>query len=337
MSRVKTFPITRLLCTNAPSFKQEGNSLEPAKGLELEKGLELQKSHERLPIDDQVASEEPLEIWLKHPLKQAGKASLLLTTMRSPGDDIALVKGWLHTSGLFDNDADVQRITHTGSGRVKGSTANQVLVTLHPQSHFDIHSLQSQGGGHIEYVNSGCGVCGQRSIDVLLDKIPAQETQSRTKLNAREVFSLAANLRSQQGVFALTGGCHGAGLFILGKAHTPHCELVDVREDIGRHNALDKLIGANLSLLIPKKTLNQGAEITAEKPAEKAPEYGVVISSRISFDIVQKAAMANIGMILAMGAPSSLAIELAQECDICIAGFIGQNRINVYTCDHRIV
>ncbi|MDO6558121.1 formate dehydrogenase accessory sulfurtransferase FdhD [Paraglaciecola chathamensis] len=331
MSRVKTFPITRLLSANAPSFKQEGNSLE------LEKGLELQKSHERLPIDDQVASEEPLEIWLKHPLKQAGKASLLLTTMRSPGDDIALVKGWLHTSGLLDNDADVQRITHTGSGRVKGSMANQVLVTLHPQSHFDIHSLQSQGGSHIEYVNSGCGVCGQRSIDVLLDKIPAQETQSRTKLNAREVFSLAANLRSQQGVFVLTGGCHGAGLFILGKAHTHQSELVDVREDIGRHNALDKLIGANLSLLMPEKTPKQGAEITAEKPAEKAPEYGVVISSRISFDIVQKAAMANIGMILAMGAPSSLAIELAQECDICIAGFIGQKRINVYTCDHRIV
>jgi FdhD protein len=315
-----------LLSANEPSIEQEGNSHAH------EKGRALPKSYERQPVDDQVASEEPLEIWLKHPLKEAGKASLLLTTMRSPGDDIALVIGWLHTSGLLV-DADVQSITHTGSGRVKGSTANQVLVTLHPQSHFDIHSVQSQAGSHIEYVNSGCGVCGQRSIDVLLDKIPAQETQSKAKLNVREVFSLAANLRRQQRVFALTGGCHGAGLFMLGKAHTPHSELVDVREDIGRHNALDKLIGANLSLLIPKKTPNKSAEMTAEK----APEYGVVISSRISFDIVQKAAMANIGMLLAMGAPSSLAIELAQECDICIVGFIGQNRINVYTCDHRIV
>ncbi|WP_368361789.1 formate dehydrogenase accessory sulfurtransferase FdhD [Paraglaciecola mesophila] len=291
--------------------------------------FKLEQSHERLTMDDHIVSEEPLEIWLKHPLKHAGKAGLLLTTMRSPGDDIALVYGWLHTSGLLDVRSDVQSVTHTGSARIKGHDANQVLITLHPQSRFDIDSAKSQGASHLEYVNSGCGVCGQRSIDVLLERIPASEPPSKGKLNAHDVLSLASTLRSQQGVFALTGGCHGAGLFTLGKDHTPPSELIDVREDIGRHNALDKLIGANLSSLKPNKM--------SQKTAEKAPEYGVVISSRISFDIVQKAAMANIGIILAMGAPSSLAIELAKECDICLVGFISQKRINVYTCEQRVV
>ncbi|MBU3016901.1 formate dehydrogenase accessory sulfurtransferase FdhD [Paraglaciecola agarilytica] len=336
MSRVKTFPITRLVSTNLTG--EQGNSLELANSHERANSPELtekpereQSSVGRLAIDDTIASEEPLEIWLKHPLKQGGNASLLLTTMRSPGDDVALVTGWLHSSGLLANSADIQSVTHTGSERIKGNEANQILVTLHPQSDFDITSGQSQSGSHIEYVNSGCGVCGQRSIEVLLDKIPQRDMPNNASLLSNEVLSLANALRQQQTAFAATGGSHGAGLFVLPESadlnalQTGANRLIDVREDIGRHNALDKLIGANLPLLL--------VENTPEKPKE----YGVVISSRISFDIVQKAAMANIGMILAMGAPSSLAIELAQECDICIAGFIGQNRINVYTCDHRIV
>ncbi|ABG41355.1 formate dehydrogenase, subunit FdhD [Paraglaciecola sp. T6c] len=287
-----------------------------------------------MAIDDIIASEEPLEIWLKHPLKQGGNASLLLTTMRSPGDDTALVRGWLHTSGLLANSADIQSVTHTGSERIKGNEANQILVTLHPQSDFDVTSAQSQGGSHIEYVNSGCGVCGQRSIDVLLDKIPHRDTPNNASLFSlltKEVLSLADALRQQQTAFAATGGSHGAGLFVLPEhanlnaPQTGANRLIDVREDIGRHNALDKLIGANLPMLL-----------VGNSP-EKPKEYGVVISSRISFDLVQKAAMANIGMILAMGAPSTLAIELANECDICLVGFISQKRINVYTCDHRIV
>tara|TARA_R110002012_G_scaffold137213_2_gene292008 strand:+ start:350 stop:1360 length:1011 start_codon:yes stop_codon:yes gene_type:complete len=336
VSRVKTFPITRLVSTNPAG--EQGNSLGLKDSLERANSLELTESPEReqssvgrFVIDDTIASEEPLEIWLKHPLKQRGNASLLLTTMRSPGDDIALVIGWLHTSGLLANSADIQSVTHTGSERIKGNEANQILVTLHPQSDFDITSAQSQSGRHIEYVNSGCGVCGQRSIDVLLDKIPQRDTPNNASLFSNEVLSLADALRQQQTAFAATGGSHGAGLFVLTEhanlnaPQTGANKLIDVHEDIGRHNALDKLIGANLPMLL------------VGNAPKKPKEYGVVISSRISFDLVQKAAMANIGMILAMGAPSSLAIELAKECDICLVGFISQKRINVYTCDHRIV
>ncbi|MEH6709874.1 MAG: formate dehydrogenase accessory sulfurtransferase FdhD [Paraglaciecola polaris] len=283
-----------------------------------------------IKLDDQVVSEEPLEIWLKHPLRNAAKASLLLTTMRSPGDDIALVRGWLHTSGLIENGADIHSITHTGSQRLKSNDGNQVLISLHPQAHFDFDSPKNSASRHIDYVNSGCGVCGQRSIDVLLDKLPRAAYVSGNTLSVPSILALSEALRQKQTAFLTTGGSHGAGLFsleaspeALPKATTGSelaSHLLDVREDIGRHNAFDKLIGAHLPALL----------------ADSKREYGVVLSSRISFDLVQKAAMANVRFVLAMGAPSSLAIELAQEYDICLVGFIHHKRVNVYTCAKRI-
>ncbi|WP_158769269.1 formate dehydrogenase accessory sulfurtransferase FdhD [Paraglaciecola sp. L1A13] len=308
MNNVNSFPITRLTSSSSLAWVQDPEQIE------------------QHILDDNIASEEPLEIWIKHPLKNNAKANLLLTTMRSPGDDIALVRGWLHTSGLIENSADVQRVTHTGSQRIKGKGGNQVLVSLHPQANFDFSAAENDAASHIEYVNSGCGVCGQRSIDVLLDKRPRKAQISEPALSVQSILSLANALRQGQTAFSLTGGSHGAGLFsleslpIVTEITETNEWLLDVREDIGRHNALDKLIGAQLPVLLDAKEHN----------------YGVILSSRISFDLVQKAAMSNLHFILAMGAPSSLAIELAQECDICLVGFIQQKRINIYTCAHRV-
>lgn len=269
-----------------------------------------------VPCVDTIASEEPLEVWLKLQLPGDCRPTKLITTMRSPGDDLNLVRGWLHTSAVVENNADIQSLTHTGTGRVQRGQSNQVLVTMRPNITLDTSQHQ-----RLEYVHSGCGVCGQQSIETLLTKLPASIAGSDLPLPVAWVYPLAQTLKSQQAVFAQTGGNHGAGLFELTALMADNLTLFDVREDIGRHNALDKLIGAHLSDLL----------------ATTGRQYGVVLSGRISFDLVQKAAMANISFVLAMGAPSSLAIELARECDICLVGFIKAGSMNIYSFPERIL
>jgi FdhD protein len=223
-----------------------------------------------------------------------------------------LVRGWLHSSGLLSNKEQLQTIAHTGSEQLKHGHSNQVLITLKPQIRLDIEDHR-----RLEYASSSCGVCGQQSIEALLDKLPTDSAVFDGHLDLSDIYPLSQSLRNNQPAFAQTGGNHGAGLFELVKGLRP--ELLDVREDVGRHNALDKLIGANLS----KLTDGPGF-------------YGVVLSGRVSFDLVQKAAMANIKFIIAIGAPSSLAIELANECDICVVGFVKETSLNLYSAKHYI-
>ncbi|GAC16216.1 formate dehydrogenase accessory sulfurtransferase FdhD [Aliiglaciecola lipolytica] len=321
MSKVKQFAITRLTI-NTDEGRHPTLVSTPNLNSESAANSSLIIINQ---IDDLVTCEEPLEIWLKHPLHNAGNPKLMLTTLRSPGDDLDLVKGWLNASGLIEHYSEIYNVSHMGSQRIKGVQSNQVLITLHPQSNFDFASSHRHAMRHIDYVNSGCSVCGQQSIDVLLDKLPQLDADThlvRPQMSVASIFSLADELKQAQSEFALTGGSHGAGLFSLPIKTDEVPRLIDVREDIGRHNALDKIIGAHLAEL--------------GDASNEQLEYGIVLSSRISFDLVQKAAMANIRFILAMGAPSSLAIELAQECDICLVGFIQQQRINIYTCAQRV-
>jgi FdhD protein len=267
--------------------------------------------------EDAVVSEEPLEIWLKQQTSPQSKPVRLMITMRSPGDDINMVTGWLYTSGLVISSSHIQSVVHTGTARLKQGTSNQILVTLVPMAQVDTSQYQ-----RLEYVNSSCGVCGQQSIETLLEKLPQSDKSPKPLLTAQQVFPLAAALRKKQALFAQTGGNHGAGLFLAHSHKTSESciNLIDVREDVGRHNALDKIIGANLTALL----------------AQKQHYYGVVLSGRISFELVQKAAMANIKIIIAMGSPSSLAISLAVECDICIVGFVKEHSFNVYSLPEYI-
>lgn len=249
--------------------------------------------------DDSVAVEEPLEIWIKtYSSADKSDTQRLVTTMRTPMDDEALARGWIITSGLVSN-ADIQSIEGMGTERLKGQSGNQILISLRPGVTINSRLLQRS-----DYVNSSCGVCGQQSIEFLLDSLPEQQASQRVALPESQLFALTQQLNQQQALFLSTGGNHGAGLF------DETALLLDVKEDVGRHNALDKLIGANIDKLPGK--------------------FGIVLSGRVSFELVQKAVMAGISMIVAIGSPTSLAVQLCKECDVCLVGFVKADSFNIY-------
>ncbi|WP_289028029.1 formate dehydrogenase accessory sulfurtransferase FdhD [uncultured Paraglaciecola sp.] len=258
---------------------------------------------------DYIVVEEPLEVWFCYHINHAPPAELLYTTMRTPGDDINLVLGWLFCSGIIQNLSDVYSINHTGTGRLKRHTTNRIMVTF--SKRVDVSQFK-----RADVANSACGVCGEQSIEKLLEKLP-KKANSATKQNSitvQSVSKLVSGLGERQSIFEQTGGNHGVALFDY-QAH-----ILDVREDVGRHNALDKLIGANLSM-ITKSNHNLA---------------GVVLSGRVGFEMVQKAAMAGLHYIIALGAPSSLAIDLAEDCDICLFGFMKPEHCNLYTGAHLL-
>jgi FdhD protein len=257
------------------------------------------------PMLDSLAVEEPLEIWLKqHTSLNLSKTDKLLTTMRTPGDDESLARGWLHSSGLVDY-SDVASIQQTGIEVLKGRVSNRIIIQLKLGVVADLERIK-----RFEDANSSCGVCGQESIEFLLDNLPESNRAQRFSLPQTEIYRLTQKLRDSQTLFGKTGGCHGAALF------DADCNIVDVKEDVGRHNALDKLIGAQLAKL--------------------PGQFGIVLSGRVSFELVQKAAMAGISIIVAVGAPSSLAVDLCVECDICLVGFITANKFNVYHSNRQL-
>lgn len=264
-------------------------------------------------LDDIVVCEEPLEIWLEqHSDTHVSQSNLLFTTMRTPGDDINLVKGWLHTSGAIKNDSSIRAVIHTGIGRLKNQTTNRVKVQLVSNVTIDISKYQ-----RFEVANSACGVCGQQSIEDVLEKLSPDVRQYRSEaqshsLSIHDVYGLTEQLNKQQTIFKQTGGSHGVALF------DGNLQLIDSKEDVGRHNALDKLIGANLPLLCQPLGGNE------------PQHFSLVLSGRVSYELVQKAVMTNIRTIVAIGAPSSLAIDLAKECDICLIGFVKTNKFNLY-------
>ena len=281
---------------------------------------ELVTSSEHIECDDDIVIEEPLEIWLSaHP---KAPTELLFTTMRTPGDDLNLVRGWLYSSGAIQDITKIMSIHHTGAGRLKSQFTNRVQVNLSAGANIDFAAYQ-----RVDVMNSACGVCGQQSIENILDKLPQSimtDTQASTLhfLPILAIHSLTQQLRNKQVIFDQTGGNHGVALF------DQRLKVLDVREDVGRHNALDKLIGANLCMLA-----------VDNHPVESI--LGLVLSSRASFELVQKAAMVNVRYIIAMGAPSSLAIDLARDCDICLLGFVKSSQssieFNVYSNPHMLV
>ena len=294
--------------------------MQPIKQYSIVKILHCgeQDSHpERIACHDVVVTEEPLEIWLSsHP---KAPSQLLFTTMRTPGDDINLIRGWLYSSGAVQDSKKIIAITHSGTGRLKSQSTNRVHVNLAAGANIDIAAYQ-----RVEVMNSACGVCGQQSIESLLDKLPQTTMTYRqtSLLPITAIGSLTQQLRDKQPIFKQTGGIHGVALF------DQRLQILDVREDVGRHNAFDKLIGANMYTLAVDKHADESL-------------LGVVLTSRASFELVQKAAMVNIRYIIAIGAPSSLAIDLAKDCDICLIGFVKQisvaTEFNVYSNPQMLV
>ena len=249
---------------------------------------------------DWLAVEEPLEIRVGGAGRDYWAVSV---TMRTPGHDAELAVGFLFTEGIITDPGQVAGVHRCVRSR------NVVRVDLRPGCVIDPARLERHS-----YTASSCGVCGKTSLAAVRVAVAVRPAAGRPVVAADVVKKLPGLLRADQPGFDRTGGLHAAALF------DPSGELLCVREDVGRHNALDKLIGHEF--LAGRVPLSDGV---------------LLVSGRASFELVQKAAVAGIPVLAAVGAPSSLAVELARECGLTLAGFVRADRFNVYTGPERIV
>jgi FdhD protein len=258
---------------------------------------------------DVVATEEPLAIRLGYSRADGSRAEEDISiTMRTPGDDAELAVGFLFTEGIVRARADVQSVVPRGEPDANG-LHNTVRVELAPDVTVDFKRLER----HF-YTTSSCGVCGKASIDAVAVQGRFDLHAVDMRFGAAVLGALPAALKARQAVFEQTGGLHAAGLFERDGT------IVAVREDVGRHNALDKLIGHAL--------------VTGRVPLT---DCGIVVSGRASFELMQKAKVAGCPVLAAVGAPSSLAVELAREFGMTLVGFLKPDRFNVYSRPDRIV
>ena len=258
--------------------------------------------------DDVVAMEEPLEIRLSwtHPDGRREQKSISIT-MRTPGNDEELAAGFLLTEGIIAGPAELEAVGPCGPPAANG-LINVVRVDLARDVEVDLARLEL----HF-YTSSSCGVCGKASLEAVAVQGHYDLHDNTLRMSAEGLGALPDRLRALQSVFERTGGLHASGLFdAAGQVRIS-------REDVGRHNALDKLIGQAL--------------LKDELPLS---DCGVVVSGRASFELMQKAMTAGIPMVAAVGAPSSLAVEFAEEFGMTLVGFLTANRFNVYSRPDRI-
>ncbi|MGI5429791.1 formate dehydrogenase accessory sulfurtransferase FdhD [Streptomyces sp. CA-179760] len=251
---------------------------------------------------DTLVAEEPLEIRLN------GKP--LAITMRTPGDDFALAAGFLVSEGVLGEQRDLQNIVYCAGATVEGSnTYNIVDVKTAPDVVIPDITLERN-----VYTTSSCGLCGKASLDAVRTtaRWPIADTPP-VRVTPELLASLPDRLRAAQRVFDRTGGLHAAALF------SEDGELLDVREDVGRHNAVDKLVGRAL----------QNGDLPLSRTI-------LLVSGRASFELAQKAVMAGLPMLAAVSAPSSLAVDLAAETGLTLVGFLRGGSMNVYAGEDRI-
>ncbi|MCX6290372.1 MAG: formate dehydrogenase accessory sulfurtransferase FdhD [Bacteroidetes bacterium] len=259
--------------------------------------------------DDLLAAEEPLEIRLGYGLAHERNQKSISVTMRTPGNDFELALGFLFTEGIIRKRSEVAEIKYCTDFNRHTNRENIVRVELKEDVEFDAGKLQRNF-----YTSSSCGICGKASIEAIRTVNGVQSSNKNfVPLNASFIQQLPAKLRERQHVFEHTGGLHASALF-----HSDG-ELVFLREDIGRHNAVDKIIGAAL-----------------EKKMLPLDDHVLLLSGRAGFELLQKAAMAGIPVVAAVGAPSGLAVETAKEFDITLIGFLRENRFNIYSSPERI-
>lgn len=255
---------------------------------------------------DSVAVEEPLEVRLEVPGRGAVREHPVSVTMRTPGDDFELAAGFLFTEGVVNDPAAVSGVRYCRS--VEPQEYNVVTASLSDPAAFDPASLARNF-----YVTSSCGVCGKASLEAVEVMGCRPVAGGTLSIDEAEVRALPGKLREAQRIFDRTGGIHAAGLFDTAGRITV------VREDVGRHNAVDKVVG----VLVLSRAL-------------PGSELGLVVSGRSSFEILQKAAMAGFPMVVAVGAPSSLAVDFARRFNLTLVGFANRGGYNIYAGGERI-
>ncbi len=249
-------------------------------------------------VEDVLATEEPLEIRIVYGPARTHKN--LAVTMRTPGNDAELATGFLYTEGIISKRVDIIAC--------KQLNDNVVQFELEKSVTLDLKNIDRNF-----YTTSSCGVCGKASIDAIKTECTIYDKVKPFTLSAETIYTLPEKLRGQQSAFEETGGIHAAALFDL------EGNILMVREDVGRHNALDKLVGA---------ALNEGMI-----PLQ---QHILLLSGRASFELVQKATMAGLKVIVSVGAPSSLAVQTADEFGITLIGFAKKDKFNIY-CNNEIV
>src|SRR3989449_7347892 len=261
----------------------------------------------RETVTDVLAGEEPMEIRLSIPQEDDVFTRSLSVTMRTPGDDFELAAGFLFTEGIVSAPRDIERIDYTSEGK-RDQEGNVVTVSLRRGVQLDPQRLLR----HF-YVTSSCGVCGKTSLDAVRVVVPHKPHRGGTKISPPTVSGLPDALRSEQSLFARKGGLDAAGLF------SPSGKLLALREDVGRHNAVDKVIGEQF--------------LKGNVPLSR---FVLQASGRGGFEIVQKAVVAGGPIPSAVRAPSSLAVGLARELGMTLFGFVREARFNVYSDAGRL-
>ena len=267
------------------------------------------KSNNLDNFDDHISIEEPLEIIIKYKDKEIWVEKTISVTMRTPGDDEDLVRGFLFNEKVVEKIDYIEKIETSGQTSEQYGLKNKITVTINNSDNIDIDKIKRNF-----LTNSSCGVCGKSSLDALeiikKDKI----LKSNPKISKEVLMNSTNRLRQNQSEFSKTGGIHASGLF------TTQGDIVAIKEDVGRHNALDKLIGYALK----ENLLDNNTQFLA-------------CSGRLNFDLVQKALMANIGILIGVGAPTSLAIDLANKFDMTLVGFVKESSFNIYSNKERII
>ena len=259
--------------------------------------------------EDLISVEEPLEISLKYKLEDKWNKQNLSITMRTPGHDKDLVRGFLFNEQIITSLNDIKAIESYGDKVGQYNIQNKILATLTNAENINITKIKRDF-----LTNSSCGVCGKSSLDAL-EIIKKDKTHSsEPKITKEIIIQSPDTLREAQSEFSKTGGIHASGLF------DSNGRLIELREDVGRHNALDKLVGCALknNQLDPKTQF-------------------ITCSGRLNFELVQKVLMTDIGIMIGVGAPTSLAIDLANKFDITLIGFVKRDSFNIYTNNKKVI
>ena len=259
--------------------------------------------------DDLVSIEEPLEMIVRYKEENKWVDNSISITMRTPGNDENLVIGLLYNEGIINNFSEIEKTELIGEKVGQYDLQNKIRVTLKNANNLDIKHLKRNF-----LTNSSCGVCGKTSIDSIEVTCKKKLNPSKPIIKASLITKIPNILRQQQSEFSKTGGIHASALF-----DSDGNQLI-VKEDVGRHNALDKVIGQCLK----NSKLDNDNQFIA-------------CSGRLSFELVQKTLMANIGLLMGVGAPTSLAIDLAKRFDMTLIGFVKSDSFNIYCGENRIL